>query len=122
MTAPDDGPLGLTGGTLRAGTMTQTRLGVTRHTSGPGSQITATWDWGALPPATGVVRLRASFARADGTGARHYDFTTPDGADQEATVSLPDDALEGLGDYWTWTQTVLVGGVESPGCTATPAG
>lgn len=122
MTASDDGPLGLTGGTLSSGNTTTTRLGVTRHASGPGSQITATWEWSALEPATGVVTLRASFARADGTGARHYDYPAPDGAIQAATFSLPDDALKGLGDSWTWTQTILVDGVESPGCTVSPPG
>ena len=108
MTASDDGPLGLTGGTLSSGNTTTTRLGVTRHASGPGSQITTTWEWSALQPATSVVTLRASFARADGTGARHYDYPAPDGAAQAATISLPDDSLKGLGDSWTWTQTILV--------------
>jgi len=122
MTASDDGPLGLTGGTLTSGSTTATRLGVTRHASGPGSQITATWEWSALQPPTGVVTLRTSFARADGTGARHYDYTAPDAATQVATISLPDEALQGLGDSWTWTQTILVGGVESPGCSASPPG
>jgi len=122
MTASDDGPLGLTGGTLSSGNTTTTRLGVTRHASGPGSQITTTWEWSALQPATSVVTLRASFARADGTGARHYDYPAPDGAAQAATISLPDDSLKGLGDSWTWTQTILVDGVESPGCTATSPG
>jgi Mce-associated membrane protein len=122
MTATDNGSLGLTGGTLSLGTMTTTRLGVTRHASGPGSQITATWDWSAIRPATGVVTLRASFARADGTGARHFDYAAPDGAAQETTISLPDDTVKGLGDSWAWTQTILVDGVESPGCTASPPG
>jgi len=106
---------------LSSGNTTTTRLGVTRHASGPGSQITATWEWSALQSPTGVVMLRASFARADGTRARHFDYPAPDGATQ-ATVTLPDDALEGLGDSWTWTQTILVNGVESPGCTASPPG
>jgi len=122
MTASDDGPLGLNGGTLDSGDTTTTRLGVTRQASGPGSQITATWAWSTLEPVTGVVMLRASFARADGTGARHYDYPVPDGATQAATISLPDDALDGLGDSWTWTQTILVDDVESPGCTASPPG
>ena len=121
MTASNDGRTGLTGGTLSSGNTTTTRLGVTRHASGPGSQITATWEWSALEPATGVVMLRASFARTDGTGARHYDYPAPDGATQ-ATFSLPDDALKGLGESWIWTQTILVDGVESPGCTASSPG
>ena len=122
MTATDNGSLGVTGGTLRVGTMTTTRLGVTRHANGPGSQIKATWDWSAIPPTTGIVTLRASFSRADGTGARHFDYAAPDAATQEATISLPDDSLKGLGDSWTWTQTILVDGVESPGCTASSPG
>jgi len=81
MSASDDGLPGLTGGTLSSGSTTTTRLGVTRHASGPGSQITATWEWSALQPPTGVVMLRASFARADGTGARHFDYPAPDGGD-----------------------------------------
>jgi hypothetical protein len=27
--------------------------------------------------------------------------------------------LKGLGSSWTWKQTILANGVESPGCTAT---
>jgi Mce-associated membrane protein len=122
MTASDDGPLGLTGGALSTGNTTTTRLGVTRRASGPGSQITATWEWSALQPVTGVVVLRASFARADGTGARHYDYAAPDTATQRSTISLPGDTLKGLGDSWTWTQTILVAGVESPACTASSPG
>ena len=102
--------------------MATTRLGVTRRASGLGAQITATWEWSATLPATRGVTLRASFARADGTGARHYDYAAPDAATQEATISLPDDSLKGLGDSWTWTQTILVDGVESPGCTASSPG
>ncbi|MEP7018542.1 MAG: RDD family protein [Actinomycetota bacterium] len=122
MTAPDNGPMGLAGGTLSRGNMTTTRLGVTRHEMGPADEPKATWQWSANAPATGIVTLRASFARADGTSARRYDFAAPDGAMQEASISLPADALKGLGDSWTWTQTVLVDGVESPGCTASPPG
>jgi hypothetical protein len=95
-TASDDHPIGLSGGTLTPGSMTTTRLGVTRQASGSGAQIAATWEWSALPPATSKITLRASFARADGTGARHYDFPAPDRAAQEATISLPVDALEAL--------------------------
>ena len=40
----------------------------------------------------------------------------------QTTVSLPDDAMKGLGGSWTWTQTILVDGVESPRCTATSPG
>ena len=122
MTALDDGPIGLTGGTLRAGNMTATRFGVTRRAGGSAGQITATWEWSATLPATPDVTLRSAFARADGTGARHYDYTAQDGAIQEATISLPADALNDLGDSWTWTQTILVDGVESPGCTAASDG
>lgn len=118
ISGPDDGPIAPTGGTLSTGNMTTTRLGVTRRAIGPDDQITATWQWSAHAPATGEVTLRTSFARADGGGARHYDYLAPDGAMQEASFSLPADALKGLGDSWTWTQTVLVDGVESPGCTA----
>ncbi len=122
MTASDDGPIGMTGGTLSTGDATTTRLGVTRHEIGRENQITATWQWSANAPTTGNVTLRASFARADGTSARHYDYAAPDGSMQEASISLPADALNGLGDSWTWTQTVLVDGVESPGCTASAPG
>jgi hypothetical protein len=64
------------------------------------------------------LTLRSSFARADGTGARHYDYPAPDPASTEATVSLPPQAVKGLGHAWTWTQTILVDGVESGSCTA----
>ena len=122
MTAPDNGPLGLTGGTLSVGNMTTTRLGVTRRASGPGAQIRATWEWSALPSDSGGFTLRASFSRADGTGSRHYDFASTDGAAQQATFSLPDDTLKGFGDSWIWTQTILVSGVESSGCTGSLSG
>ncbi len=122
MTALDDGPIGLTDGTLSADNMTTTRFGVTRRAGGSEGQIRATWEWSATLPATPHVTLRSSFARADGTGARHYDYTAPDGAIQATTISLPADALKDLGDSWTWTQTILVDGVESPGCTAASEG
>ncbi len=122
MTAADHGPLGLTGGTLSSGNTTTTRLGVTRPVSDPGSLITATWGWSMLPPATGVITLRSSFARADGTGARHYDYPAPDKSALAASISLPKDILKGLGSSWTWKQTILVNGVETPGCSATSPG
>lgn len=75
---------------------------------------------GARQPATGLVTLRASFPSADAKDARHFDYAAPDGATQAATTSLPDDALKDLGDSWTWTQTILVDGVEPSGCTASP--
>jgi Mce-associated membrane protein len=124
MPTSDEGPLGLTGGTLSSssGSGTTTRLGVTRRVNGPGGQIKVTWEWTApLPPTPGVV-LRASFARADGTSARHYDFPVTDGAAQSASFSLPADSLTGLGDSWTWSQTVVVDGVQSPACLASAEG
>ena len=123
MAAPDNGPLGLTGGTLNfnSGGATTTRLGVTRPVQGPDAQITAIWEWSAPAPATEDVTVRASFARADGTGARHYDYPVQEGAILQA-IPLPFDTLTDLGDSWTWTQTILVDGVESPGCTARSPG
>jgi len=119
MAAPDNGTLGLTGGTLNfnSGGATTTRLGVTRPVQGSDAQITAIWEWSAPAPATGDVTVRASFARADGTGTRHYDYPVQEGAILQA-IPLPFDTLTGLGDSWTWTQTILADGVESPGCTA----
>jgi len=120
MAEPDKGPLGLTGGTLSSSsaTGTSTRLGVTREVGGSKGQIRATWQWSSTEPVAGNVTLRSSFAGAGSSSARHYDYTAPVGAFAEATFSLPADALTGLGDSWTWTQTILVDGVESQGCTA----
>ena len=121
MTSPDKGPVRLNGGTLRAnsGKATTTRLGVTRDVrGGGGDKIEASWNWSTQVAATSQVRFRSSFVRADGTGARHYDYALPEFATLDASIPLPSDALNGLGKTWTWTQTVLVDGVESPGCTA----
>jgi len=120
MTAPDNGLLGLTGGTLSSSsaTGTSTRLGVTREVGGSKGQIKATWEWSSTEPVAGNVTLRASFAGTGSPSARHYDYPAPVGAFGIAIFSLPTDALTGLGDSWTWNQTILVAGVESPGCTA----
>lgn len=124
MAGTDGGPSVLTGGSLYANHVneTTTRLGVTRRVRG-GAQIIATWRWSEPAPLAPGATLRVSFARDDGSdltsgnGVRRYDFTAQDGATQEATVTLPSDALRDLGDSWTWTQTILVDGVESPPCT-----
>ena len=120
MTAPDNGPLGLTGGTLSSSsaTGTSTRLGVTREVGGSKDQIRATWEWSSTEPVAGHVTLRTSLVGVDSSSARHYDYTAPVGAFGGAIFSLPADALTSLGDSWTWTQTILVNGVESRGCTA----
>lgn len=120
MTAPDNGPLGLTGGTLSSSsaTGTSTRLGVTRPVGGSKGQIRATWEWSSPEPVAGNVTLRASFAGAGSSSVRHYDYPAPIGAFGGAVFALPADALTGLGDSWTWTQTILVDGVESQRCTA----
>lgn len=119
LVAPDTGPAGLTGATLNLTSVdsTSTRLGVTRHTPRSEGPITATWQWSAPEPAPQQATLRSSFARADGSGARHYDYPATNPTAQEETVSLPPEALRGLGETWTWTATILVNGVESPGCT-----
>jgi Mce-associated membrane protein len=121
VTAPDVG-LGLTAGTLLTpGPTTTTRLGVTRHVRGADGHIAATWEWSSPEPA-GNARLRISFARADGTVARKYEYAAPPDEIQKATITLPDNALQDLGDAPTWTQTIFVDGVESPGCTGSTQG
>jgi Mce-associated membrane protein len=124
MTKADGGPIGFTGGTLSSSSdsATTTRLGVSRRTRGSDGQIKATWRWSATPGENHDVTLRASMARADGTGGRRYDFAMPPEATQEATKSLPPDALKGLGDCWTLTETILVGAVESPPCRVSAQG
>jgi len=124
MTGVDGAPVHLTGGTLTADTggATTTRLGVTRPASGQPADPVATWEWASPVGATNDVTLRASFARADGTGARDVEFTGFAAGDQGATISLSADAMSGLGDAWTWTQTLVVDGVESPGCVASAPG
>jgi len=124
MPTPDPGPIGLIGGTLTSaqGNGTTTRLGVTRHVRSPGQLVTVSWEWTASIPADRFVTLRASVVRADGTGARHYDFPVPEGSVREATIELPEDALTGLGESWVWTQNVLVDGIRSPGCAAASHG
>jgi Mce-associated membrane protein len=122
MTAPDVGLL-LTGGTLvTPGPTTTTRLGVTRHLRGTGGHITATWEWSSPQPAGSNARLRISFARADGTVVRKYEYTPPPDEVGKVTITLPDNALQDLGDAPTWTQTIFVDGVESPGCTGSTQG
>jgi Mce-associated membrane protein len=124
MTKADDGLTGFTGGALSstADSATTTRLGVTRRLRGSDGQIKATWRWSATPAEKQDVRLRVSMARADGTGGRKYDFAMPPEANQEATMSLPRDALKGLGDSWILTETILVGTVESPPCRVSAQG
>jgi hypothetical protein len=89
---------------------------------GSDDKITASWRWRKDLPAKGDVRLRASFARTDGTGAHTYDYPVPVGAVHEATITLPVDTLDALGDSWTWTEMIVVDGGESPACTASPVG
>jgi hypothetical protein len=120
LAAPDNSPAGLVGGSLDFTSVnaSSTRLWVTREARGAGGPVKATWEWSTSLPEEGTVSLRSSFARADGTGARHYDYPAPDPMAQEATISLPPEAVKGLGHSWTWTQSILVDGVESKGCTA----
>jgi Mce-associated membrane protein len=120
LTTPDNGPAGLIGGSLDFTSVNarSTRLWVTREARGTGGPVKATWEWSTSLPEEKAVSLRSSFARADGTGARHYDYPAPDPTAQEATILLPPEAVKGLGHSWTWTQTILVDGVESKGCTA----
>jgi Mce-associated membrane protein len=128
MTAVDDGAVRLTGGTLSAdaGGGTTTRLWVTRP-AGSATAPMATWVWTAPVDAPNDVVLRASFVRADGTGVRHFDFPLSSesdsalGTDTSVTMTLPADALAGLGSSWTSTQTLIVDGVESPGCVVSPS-
>jgi Mce-associated membrane protein len=123
MTAPDVGDLMLTSGTLSTpGRETTTRLGVTRHLRGSDGRIRATWGWSSAQAEVTNTRLRISFARADGTVARRYEYAAPQDGLQTATISLPADALLDLGDASTWTQTISVDGVESPGCTGSTQG
>lgn len=117
----DNDQIGLTSGTLRSSSShtTTTRLGVTRPIRGSDGQVRATWYWNGDLPATRAGTLRISFARTDGTSARQFAYPLPAGTSQQMTIGLPSDALKGLGDSWTWTQTIVVDGVETPGCTAT---
>jgi Mce-associated membrane protein len=124
MTAVDDGSVRLTGGTLTADTggATTTRLGVTRPASGQPTAPVMTWEWTSPVGETNEVTLRASFARADGTDARDVEFTGFAAGEHAATVSLSAATVSGLGDAWSWTQTLLVDGVESPACVASAPG
>lgn len=119
LTAPDNSPAGLNGGSLSFTSFnaTRTRLGVTREARGSDGPITATWKWRATLPVQGEMSLRSSFARKDGTGARQFDYPSTDPNAEEETMTLPPEALKDLGSSWTWTQTILVDGVESRGCT-----
>ena len=127
----DDGSFALVDGSVLVdpGTMTESRLGVERQrlTSTPG--ITVRWGWnGTVPP--DPVRLRVSFARADGSGVRTVDHQVIDGAvvagvgepveNGEWAVRLPLDVVDGLGESWTWSLTTTVAGQTSPEC-APPA-
>jgi len=119
MTSTDPGPLGLTGGKVSADLYpaTQTRLGVTRRTAADQAPR-VTWQLSATSDTPASGTLRVSFTSADGAVSRSYNFPTPDGfvGTGTDTRTLPVDALDGFGPSWSWRQSVVVDGVESPAC------
>jgi len=119
MASTDEGPLGLTGGsvTTELYPATQTRLGGTRHPAADRAPRVA-WQLSATSDAPTEVTLRVSFTSADAAESRSYDFTTFGGVVGPTTESraLPVDALDEFGPSWSWRQSVVVDGVESPAC------
>lgn len=119
MTSTDPGSPGLTGGsvTTELYPATQTRLGVTRHPAADRAPRVA-WQLSATSDAPTEVTLRVSFTSADAAESRSYDFTTFGGVVGPTTESraLPVDALDEFGPSWSWRQSVVVDGVESPAC------
>ena len=119
MTSTDPGPLGLTGGTVTADVYpaTQTRLGVTRHsTADQAPRVTWRLSGTSNTPTNGT--LRVSFTSGDAAVTRSYDFPAPGGVVGTGSDSrtFPVDALDGFGPSWSWRQSVVVDGVESPAC------
>jgi len=119
MTSTDPGPLGLAGGTLTADLYpaTETRLGVTRHsTADQAPRVTWRLSGTSNTPTNGT--LRVSFTSGDAAVTRSYDFPAPGGVVGTGSDSrtFPVDALDGFGPSWSWRQTVVVDGVESPAC------
>ena len=60
----------------------------------------------------------------DRPGLQRHEDSQLGHVDEEPTFhhGLPFDVLNGLGDFWTWTQPIVADGVEAPGCTATSEG
>ena len=123
MSTWDSGPARLTGATLHTTTTTGTitRLGVTRRIGEPPQDVSATWDWkGNLSPDDAVV-LRLVVTGADGTSTTH-DFSFSGISASTATMMLPSDALQGVGDTWSWTASIVVNDMSSTPCTGTVTG
>ena len=64
------------------------------------------------------MTLRVSFTSTDSAETHSYDFPTFGGVVGTTTESrtLPVDALDGFSPSWSWRQSVVVDGVESPAC------
>ena len=119
MTSTDPGPLGLAGGTLTADLYpaTETRLGVTRHSTAAQAPR-VTWQLSGTSDAPTSGTLQVSFTSTDGALTRRFEFPGPGGIVGTGSESrtLPVDTLDGFGPSWSWRQSVVVDGVESPAC------
>lgn len=110
-----------------------TKLGVSRpRTAGTTPGVEVVWDV-AAPLTTGdVSRLRIVLSRADGSGERAIEHVLRDGVvepglgeplmDGRTGVLLPLSVLDGLGDDWRWTLTVVTAGFESATCSGSTPG
>ena len=123
MSTWDSGPTQLTGATLHTTTATGrvTRLGVTRQIADPYQDASATWTWKGHLSGDEAVVLRLVVTGADGTSSTH-DFPFSDISASTATMVVPSDALQGLGNSWSWTASILVNDMTSTPCTGTATG
>jgi len=119
MASTDLGSLNLTGGTLSASLYpaTATRLGVTRHSTADQAPR-VTWELSGSTGASSAVVVRIAFTSQVTADTRSYEFPTYVGVSGPWTESqtLPVDTLDGLGTSWSWRQSLVVDGVESPAC------
>ena len=117
MTRLDAGAARLTHATLHAITSTGlvTRLGVTRRLDVTPQGVWADWTWAGTLSPNDEVTFRLVVTAADGTPTTH-DFPFFNTSTSFATMQVPSNALQGVGDRWSWAASVIVNGVESPAC------
>ena len=116
MTGSDDGPFGLTGGSMSrwAVHQTQTRLFVPRTEIRYGGWG-ATWTWSRTPPTSATVALRVVLQLPDGS-SNEFTFDVADRAAHIASIDPSSDDTDLLGQPLSWSQTMIVDGQESAVC------
>lgn len=120
MTTPDTGSVSLAGATLHqtTTTTTSTRLGITRQTEPPARALSVTWALRGTLSSEDWANLNVRLTGANGV-SHSESFSLVDSPGSDPTTTLTADALDRLGQEWTWAAWVDVNGVESPACTGT---